>query len=156
MSIAREPDMQADRSQETAFSRLMQECFRINRRLVTAVGKLTAGSAITGAQWGVLGAFDGADHSITVAEAARRLGLARQGVQRVADLLEAKGLIEYRHNPHHRRAKLARVTEAGRTLLNQLQERQARWAKHAAGDLDIDQVEAATELVRLVGQRLLD
>jgi len=104
----------------------------------------------------VLGAFGGSDNLITVAQAARRLGLARQGVQRVADLLEKKELIEYLKNPNHRRAKLAKVTAKGEVLLNQLQKRQSRWAKHAAGDLDIEQVEAATELVRLVGQRLLD
>ena len=152
-----QPDpSQPELSQEEAFSHLMQECFRINRRLVTAVGQLTNGSGITGAQWGVLGAFGGSDDLLTVAQAARRLGLARQGVQRVADLLEKKGLIEYRQNPNHQRAKLAQVTNEGRTLLNQLQERQSLWAKHAAGDLNIEQVEAATELVRRVGQRLLD
>jgi len=145
--------MQAD--QEMAFSHLMQECFRINRRLVIAVGQLTAGTEITGAQWGVLGAF-GADDLLTVAGVARRLGLARQGVQRVADLLEKKGLIEYRQNPRHRRAKLAQVTAAGQALLDQLQQRQSHWARHAAGELDIRQVEAATELVRLVGQRLVE
>jgi len=143
--------MQADQTRETAFSHLMQECFRINRQLVTAVGQLTDGTEITGAQWGVLGAFGGTDDLLTVAQAARRLGLARQGVQRVADLLEKKGLIEYLHNPNHRRARLAK----GRTLLDRLQERQSQWAQHAAGDLNIRQVEAATELVRFVGQRLV-
>jgi DNA-binding MarR family transcriptional regulator len=148
--------MQADQNQEMAFSHLMQECFRINRSLVAAVGQLTNGTEITGAQWGVLGVFGTADDLLTVAGAARRLGLARQGVQRVADLLEKKGLIEYRQNPSHRRAKLAQVTTAGQNLLNQLQERQSLWARHAAGELDIQQVEAATELVRFVGQRLVE
>jgi len=146
--------MQAD--QEMAFSHLMQECFRINRRLVIAVEQLTTGTEITGAQWGVLGAFGAAADLLTVAGAARSLGLARQGVHRVADLLEKKGLIEYRQNPHHRRARLAQVTEAGQALLQQLQQRQSHWARHAAGELDIRQVEAATELVRFVGQRLVE
>lgn len=148
--------MLPDPGQDTAFSHLMQECFRINRRLVTAAGQLTTGSGITGAQWGVLGAFGGADEPLTVAQAARRLGLARQGVQRVADLLEDKGLIVYEQNPNHRRAKLAKVTAEGRTLLKQLQIRQSHWVRHAADDLNIEQLEAATELVRHIGQRLLD
>jgi len=148
--------MATDQSPETAFSHLMGECFRINRRLVTAVGQLTHGTEVTGAQWGVLGAFGESDELLSVAQAARGLGLARQGVQRVADLLEGKGLIEYLENPHHRRAKLAKVTGHGRNLLRLLQQRQSRWARHAAGDLDIEQVKAATELVRFVGQRLVD
>ncbi len=148
--------MAANHSQETAFSHLMQECYRINRRLIAAAGRLTDGTAVTGAQWGVLGAFGGSRRLLTVAQAARHLGLARQGVQRVADLLEKKGLIDYLENPHHRRAKLAQVTEEGRKLLHELQRRQSRWARHASGDLNADQVDAATQLVRSVGQRLLD
>lgn len=148
--------MRPDQGQEAAFSGLMRECFRINRQLVAAVAQLTIGSDITGAQWGVLGAFGGSDERLTVAQAARRLGLARQGVQRVADLLEKKGLIKYLPNPNHRRAKLAQVTGKGRTLLNELQDRQTCWARHASGDLDIKEVEAATELVRKIGERLLD
>ena len=148
--------MSVDHSQETAFSRLMEECFRINRRLITAAGRLTDGTAVTGAQWGVLGAFGASGRLLTVAQAARHLGLARQGVQRVADLLEKKGLIDYLENPHHRRAKLAQVTREGRKLLDELQRRQSQWARHASGDLNVKQVVAATELVRTVGQRLLD
>ena len=147
--------MEPDRSQETAFSRLMEECFRVNRRLVKAVGQLTHGSGITGAQWGVLGAFGGSDDPLTVAETARRLGLARQGVQRVADLLEDKSLIEYQQNPNHQRAKLAKITDKGRKLLDRLQTLESRWARQAAGDIDIEQVEAATKLVRSIRERLL-
>jgi DNA-binding MarR family transcriptional regulator len=148
--------MQPDQDQEYAFSRLMAECFRTNRQLVSAVAQLTNGSGISGAQWGVLGAFGGSDESLTVAQTARRLGLARQGVQRVADLLENKGLIEYLPNPNHRRAKLAKLTDQGRNLLAQLQARESRWAQRAAGDLDIEAVEAATKLVRSIRERLLD
>jgi len=49
----------------------------------------------------------------TVADIAERLGLARQGVQRVADLLVADGLAAYADNPRHRRAKLLTLTDAG-------------------------------------------
>jgi DNA-binding MarR family transcriptional regulator len=148
--------MQADQRQETAFGHLMQECSRLNRRLVAAVARLTGGSGITGAQWGVLGALGASADPLTVAEASRRLGLTRQGVQRVTDVLEKKGLIEYQQNPRHRRAKLAIVTAEGRTLLNQLQERQSQWVRHAAGELNVEQVEAATLLVRQIGRRLMD
>jgi DNA-binding MarR family transcriptional regulator len=148
--------MQPDQDQEDAFSRLMSECFKTNRQLVSAVARLTNGSGISGAQWGVLGAFGGSDESLTVAQTARRLGLTRQGVQRVADLLANKGLIEYLPNPNHRRAKLAKLTDQGRNLLAQLQARESRWAQRAAGDLDIKAVEAATELVQSIRERLLD
>ncbi|MBB4949427.1 DNA-binding MarR family transcriptional regulator [Kitasatospora gansuensis] len=41
------------------------------------------------------------------------MGISRQSVQRIADLLVADGLAEYRPNPAHRRAKLPAPTEAG-------------------------------------------
>ena len=144
-------------SLEVAFSGLMQACFRVNRQLIAAAGQLTRDTGITGAQWGVLGVFGttgGA--SLTVAQAARRLGQSRQSVQRVADLLVAKDLLEYRTNPQHRRAKLAVVTDSGQRLLAQLLERQTEWAGRAAGDLDIEKIRATTELVNQVSGRLVE
>jgi DNA-binding MarR family transcriptional regulator len=45
------------------------------------------------------------------------MGITRQSVQRVADLLVGKGLAEYLPNPAHRRAKLLSPTSAGRTAV---------------------------------------
>jgi DNA-binding MarR family transcriptional regulator len=45
------------------------------------------------------------------------MGITRQSVQRVADLLVAEGLADYRDNPAHRRAKLVVPTEAGRAAV---------------------------------------
>lgn len=148
--------MAANIRRETAFGDLMRECFRTNRELIAAVARLTEGSGITGAQWGVLGAFGARPEPLTVAEAARRLGLTRQGVQRVADVLARKRLIEFRENPHDRRAKVAVVTEAGRSLLARLRAREARWSRDAARDLKIRDVKAATEVVRAIRERLVD
>jgi DNA-binding MarR family transcriptional regulator len=55
------------------------------------------------------------------------MGLTRQSVQQTADSLEKKGLIGYRENPHHRRAKLMVLTVAGRKALDYVLERQAVW-----------------------------
>lgn len=42
------------------------------------------------------------------------MGITRQSVQRIADLLVERGLAAYEPNPAHRRAKLLAPTEAGR------------------------------------------
>ncbi len=44
------------------------------------------------------------------------MGLTRQSVQRIADLLVERGLAAYADNPAHRRAKLVTPTSAGRVL----------------------------------------
>ena len=41
------------------------------------------------------------------------MGMTRQGVQRIADLVVEQGLAEYVDNPAHRRAKLVQVTDDG-------------------------------------------
>ena len=46
------------------------------------------------------------------------MGLTRQAVQRIADLLVDRGLAEYRPNPDHRRAKLLACTEAGAVVVD--------------------------------------
>lgn len=79
----------------------------------------------------------------TVAQIARKLGLTRQSVQRVADLLENDGLAEYQHNPLHQRSQLVRITPLGRRTLSTIQAAQRAWADKVGRDLgqaDLDQL----------------
>jgi DNA-binding MarR family transcriptional regulator len=85
--------------------------FRLNSRLLEAAQELAANGGLTAARWQVLGGI--LDQPRTVAAIGRRMGMTRQGVQRVADLLVALHLAEYLPNPAHRRAKLLACTEAG-------------------------------------------
>ena len=54
---------------------------------------------------------------LTVAGIARDMGITRQSVQRVADILAERGLARYLPNPAHRRAKLLVPTEQGRAAI---------------------------------------
>jgi DNA-binding MarR family transcriptional regulator len=92
--------------------------FRLNARLLEAAQGLAANGGITAAWWQVLGGV--LDQPRTVAAIGRRMGMTRQGVQRVADLLVANHLAEYRSNPAHRRAKLLACTEAGYWAIRQI------------------------------------
>lgn len=87
----------------------------------------------TSARWQVLAA---AEHApMTVAQIARALNLARQSVQRVADLLESDGLAAYEENPGHRRAKLVVLTPKGRRVLHAIQGAQRVWADALGGGI---------------------
>lgn len=59
---------------------------------------------------------------------ARRLGLARQSVQRVANLLVAEDLARFGDNPKDKRADLLSLTGTGLEALKEIQERQQVWA----------------------------
>ncbi len=75
------------------------------------------------ARWHVMAAVSEA--ALTVASAARRMGLTRQAVQRVANELVADGLASFAENPDHRTSPLLRLTPLGEELLTRI-ERRAR------------------------------
>ncbi|TFV65088.1 UNVERIFIED_ORG: MarR family transcriptional regulator [Bacillus sp. AZ43] len=72
----------------------------------------------TTARWHVLSVVS--DGPRTVASAARRLGLARQSVQRVVDDLARAGQVVLAPNPDHARAPLVVLTDTGRDTLGAL------------------------------------
>lgn len=87
------------------------------RETGTAVGTHEE-AGLTTAWWQVLGAVGYSPSPLPVAHVARNMGLARQSVQRVVDLLEQRGMVRYQSNPHHRRAKLVVLTAVGRSALD--------------------------------------
>lgn len=72
----------------------------------------------TQARWQVLSAASGAPQ--TVPQIARVLGVTRQNVQRIADLLVGEGAAEYRGNPDHRASPHLILTRRGRADFEQL------------------------------------
>jgi DNA-binding MarR family transcriptional regulator len=86
--------------------------FRLNGQLLAVAEELARPAGLTAAWWQVLGAALGEPQSVS--EIARAMGLTRQSVQRIADLLVERGLAAYADNPAHRRAKLVTPTAAGR------------------------------------------
>jgi DNA-binding MarR family transcriptional regulator len=72
----------------------------------------------TQARWQVLSAASGTPHSVP--QIARVLGVTRQNVQRIADLLVAEGSAEYLDNPDHRASPHLVLTKRGRAALDQL------------------------------------
>jgi DNA-binding MarR family transcriptional regulator len=109
-----------------AVAQLAVRILRLEGILTAAGDALAAPSGQTSARWRVLGAVE--EQPRTVAQIARACSLARQSVQRVADLLACDGLVAYEENPGHRRAKLVRLTARGSATLREIQHAQRRWA----------------------------
>ncbi|HEY3163151.1 MAG TPA: MarR family transcriptional regulator [Candidatus Limnocylindrales bacterium] len=133
-----------------AFSGLVARVFRLNGLLAAAGDALSRPSGQTSARWQVLAMLE--NGPATVAETARVLGLARQSVQRVADLLEADSLIQFVDNPRHRRARLAELTGEGRTVLAAIQAAQRPWANRVGGAVGERELRGATQTL----ERLID
>jgi DNA-binding MarR family transcriptional regulator len=104
----------------------------------------------TQARWQVLSAASGRPQ--TVPQIARVLGVTRQNVQRIADLLVAEGAAEYHGNPDHRASPHLILTKSGRTALERIT--QAAAGYHAA----LTQKLSASEVASLQRglRRLLD
>ena len=97
---------------ETAITDLVLETFRLNGRLLASGDALVADLGLTSARWQVIGAMALSPMPLSVAQIARNMGLTRQAVQRLANEMEADGLMRFAPNPHHQRAKLVVLTAA--------------------------------------------
>lgn len=128
-----------------AFATFAISVLRLAGHLQTAGDALAKPTGQTSARWQVLAAADHAQMS--VADAGRALGMTRQGVQRVADLLEKDGLVVYAENPAHQRAKLMVLTDEGRAVLAAIRARQAVWADALGGLLGEKDIHTATRTI---------
>jgi DNA-binding MarR family transcriptional regulator len=77
------------------------------------------------ARWQLLYLIDA--QPLTVPTLARRLGLARQSVQRVADELVEERLVRTLPNPDHQRSPLLALTDDGADVLARINKGAALW-----------------------------
>jgi DNA-binding MarR family transcriptional regulator len=132
-----------------ALSALVVQIFRLNGLLLAAGDAMARPAGQTSARWQVLAAIEKAPAS--VAQIARALGLARQSVQRLADVLAHDGLAAYEDNPEHRRAKLLCLTDRGRSALHAIQKVQRAWADDLGAEIgEADLRRASRVLDRLL------
>lgn len=122
--------------------------FRLNGQLLGVAEDMARPVGLTAAWWQVLGAV--LDEPLSVSGIAREMGITRQSVQRIANILVAEGLAEYLPNPAHRRAKLVRPTDAGREAVARIDPAHARVADKLADELGVERFrETLDTLVRL-------
>ena len=133
---------------------LVLETFRLNGRLLASGDALVADLGLTSARWQVIGAMALSPVPLSVAQIARNMGLTRQAVQRLANEMEADGLMRFAPNPHHQRAKLVLLTAEGKSAFAAAMKRQGAWASDLGAGLDPRKVAAAVATLRSVRQRL--
>ncbi|MFF9041615.1 MarR family winged helix-turn-helix transcriptional regulator [Streptomyces sp. NPDC014892] len=138
------------RVQQDLLSRAALGVFRLNGQFLSVADELTRPAGLTAAWWQVLGAV--LPEPLPVAGVARTMGITRQSVQRVADLLVDRGLAVYVPNPAHRRAKLLTPTPAGRAAIERIDPGHADLAARLAQALGEEEFAATVRaLERLSG-----
>ncbi|HEY5958143.1 MAG TPA: MarR family transcriptional regulator [Polyangiaceae bacterium] len=120
--------------------------FRLEADFIAAAEAISAPAGLTAARWKVLGAV--LSEPRTVAEIGRVMGLARQSVQRLADILVEEGLATYSDNPDHKYARLFAPTKLGRAAVTRLADRQATWANQVSRRLSVKKLTACRETLK--------
>ncbi|OSC41523.1 hypothetical protein B8W66_08600 [Mycobacterium decipiens] len=110
---------------------------------------IAAAEGQTQARWQLLSVVS--EEALSVPRAARRLGVSRQNVQRVANALIGDGLAEMRTNPDHRTSPLLALTDSGRQTLEGITTR----AQAANGALGADLPPADIAVARTLLRRLI-
>jgi DNA-binding MarR family transcriptional regulator len=85
---------------------------------------------------------------LTVPQIAQMRPTSRQRMQRLADELEAEGLVEFADNPKHRRSKLVRLTRKGDSRYRELKARFLAIASTMGAGLSEADVRRTTRIVR--------
>jgi DNA-binding MarR family transcriptional regulator len=130
------------------FAWLVADVYELAGELERAGEALARAAGQSGARWKVLSAASVGGQ--TVAQLARRLGLARQSVQRVADALEHDRLVRYEANPDHQRSPRVVLTAQGEQVLTRLSTAAARWEDPLAAQMKRDELEQARSLIKAV------
>ena len=131
--------MGSKRKPDDTWTKFALSIFNLNGLIVHAGEHISQSVGQSSARWQVLGSVF---EPQTVAQIARRLGLARQGVQRVANVLEKEGLVVSKDHPTDRRTKLIELSPQGLEVLSQIFSRQMEWSEQVMKKLNHEQMVA--------------
>lgn len=112
---------------------IVADIFELAGRFRADGEAIAATAGQTQARWQVMSAASGAP--MTVPQIARRLGVSRQNVQRIADLLVEEAWATFEPNPDHRGSPHLVLTRRGQAALAQLSKAAARSHTKLAGRL---------------------
>lgn len=130
------------------FTDIVLEVFKLGGMLIIEGDKLTEELGLSSARWKVLGALAYADAPLTVPQIAHSMGQSRQSVQRLADVMEKAGILEYRRNPHHKKAKLVALSKTGEEIFELLEQKQIPWANANATGISLSDMEITLTVLR--------
>ena len=138
-----------------ALTGLILDLFALSNRLLAAGDRLVADLGLTSARWQVLGTILSRDAPQPVAWLARDMGANRQNIQRIVNDLAAEGMVDFRPNPHHRRAQLVVITAKGRSVFDAAMQLQAPWINRLSQGLTAPELKKAHQIILALQAALL-
>lgn len=128
--------------------KIILEYFRTNGRLIAQGDSMTKDIGLTSARWQVMSAVSLTPHDVTVSIIARLMGLQRQSVQRVVDLLESENFVQLEQNLHHKTAKVVKLTPLGEQQYREVMRREIKWANTMSAALKEHDLEMVLDFMR--------
>lgn len=112
-------------------------------------------NAAGGGTWGVLHTLM-THGATTVPEIARMRPVSRQHIQMLANELADGGLVEFVHNPRHRRSKLVSITDKGRATYLEQSNAMTDVARKLVDDFSKEDLETTARVLGALRERLQD
>jgi DNA-binding MarR family transcriptional regulator len=144
----------AARSREDTYRLLVADVYELAGALRRHGDELASAIGQTQARWQVLSVVSAGDW--TVPDAARRLGVTRQAVQRIADLLVDDGLATYDANPGHKRSPFLRLTPDGVAALDAIDTAASARRADVLGDVTAADLGHAHDVLRTLLAQLTE
>ncbi|ACF15046.1 transcriptional regulator, MarR family [Chloroherpeton thalassium ATCC 35110] len=135
------------------FTQIVLEIFKLSGLIAADGDRLTKDLGLTSARWKVLGALSMAGEPMTVAKIAKTMGQTRQGVQRIADEMADAGIVTYRNNPNHKRAKFMVLTDKGNEVYKKLIKIQYPWAEEKAEGIELKEMQMTLRVLKMLTQK---
>jgi DNA-binding MarR family transcriptional regulator len=135
---------------------LILSLFRVNNATLVWGDRLVQPFGLTSARWQVMGAIAYADRPRPVAWLARDLGANRQNIQRIVNDLARDNLVTFETNPHHKRAQLVVLTEAGKRAYDSAVKAWNPAAGELANDLSADELTITLRVLDVLRGRLTE
>ena len=139
--------------QGRVFTDIVLEVFKLSGLLIAEGDALTRELGLSSARWKVLGALAYADAPMTVPQIAHAMGQTRQSVQRLADAMEKTGILSYRDNPYHKKAKLVALSAKGRQVFELLEQKQIPWANHNAAGIGVKDLQVTLSVLQKIARQ---
>lgn len=133
---------------------IILEIFRLNGSLLEAGNKITKPLNLTSARWQVMGAIEIAKRPLTVAQIARRMGLTRQGVQRIVKDLIKLEMVVSESNPDHKRSPLIYISDKGEKTMIEVNKAQALWVNKIADNISDRELNKVFKILQKIRNRI--
>lgn len=138
----------------TALSASALDLFKVTNSMLVEGDRLVADLGLTSSRWQILGTIVATERPQPVAWLARDMGANRQNVQRIVNDLVKEELVEFAHNPYHKRASLVVLTDKGKEAFEQAMSLNAPWMDKLAEGIPLKDIQVMHQVLKTLRAKL--